>query len=100
MANIASAKKRARQAERRRAHNMALRSMMRTAIKKVRLAIARGDKDTAQQAFREAMSVIDKVASKGVIHKAAAARYKSRLNARLKALVRSVSSGAASPAAS
>lgn len=99
MANIASAKKRARQAERRRARNMALRSMLRTAIKKVRLAIARGDKDAAQQAFREAMSVIDKVASKGVIHKAAAARHKSRLNARLKALVQSASSGA-SPAAS
>jgi small subunit ribosomal protein S20 len=87
LANTASAKKRARQAERRRARNMALRSRMRTAIKKVRLAVASGDKNAAQQAFREAMSVIDKVASKGIIHKAAAARHKSRLNARVKALV-------------
>ncbi len=87
MANTASAKKRARQAERRRVRNMALRTRMRTAIKKVRHAVASGDKQAAQQAFREAMSVIDKVASKGVIHKAAAARHKSRLNARVKALV-------------
>ncbi len=72
---------------------MALRSTLRTAIKKARLAIARGDKDAAQHAFREAMSIIDKVAAKGVIHKNAAARHKSRLNARVKALAQSTSSG-------
>lgn len=97
MANIASAKKRARQSARRRLNNMAQRSQLRTYIKNVRLAVERKDKEAAQQAFRKAMSVIDKVAGKGIIHKATAARYKSRLSARVKALdLAAASSGTSS----
>lgn len=86
MANSASSRKRARQAERRRSHNVALRSRMRTFIKKVIAAIETGDKSAAETAYREAVPVIDSSADKGVIHKNKAARHKSRLNARIKAL--------------
>ena len=86
MANTAQARKRARQAEKRRQHNAARRSMMRTFIKKVRKAIAAGDKGQAQTAFKEAVPVLDSMAGKGVIHKNTAARYKSRMNARIRAL--------------
>ncbi|HWP00249.1 MAG TPA: 30S ribosomal protein S20 [Methylococcus sp.] len=86
MANIASAKKRARQAEQRRAHNAALRSRLRTYIKKVILAVDSGDLARAQQAFREAVPIIDSSVNKGLIHRNKAARSKSRLNARVKAL--------------
>ena len=86
MANSPQARKRARQAEKRRRHNASLRSMASTYIKKVDAAIAAGDKDQAQQAFTQAMPVIDRVADKGIIHKNKAARHKSRLNARIKAL--------------
>ncbi len=83
MANTVQAKKRARQAEVRRQRNVAFRSQMRTAIKKVLKAAH--DKDTAagQLAFREASSVIDRGISRGLVHRNTAARYKSRLNARL-----------------
>jgi small subunit ribosomal protein S20 len=87
LANIASAKKRARQAEQRRAHNAALRSRLRTYIKKVILAVDSGDPARAQQAFREAVPIIDSSVNKGLIHKNKAARSKSRLNARVRALV-------------
>ena len=87
MANIKSAKKRAKQAEKRRLHNASMRSRMRTFIKKVAHAVDTGDKDTAQTALKAAIPVIDKTAAKGVINKATAARYKSRLNARVKKLV-------------
>lgn len=86
MANIASARKRAVQAEKRREHNIALRSRLRTFVKKVLKAIQSGDKTSAQAAFREAMPVIDSIADKGIIHKNKAARHKSRLNARIKAM--------------
>ncbi len=86
LANIASARKRARQNIKRRAHNMALRSRMRTYVKKVRRAIEAGDKEAAMAAYREATSVLDSTASKGLIHKNKAARHKSRLNAQIKAL--------------
>ncbi len=86
MANIASARKRARQNIKRRAHNMALRSRMRTYVKKVRRAIEAGDKEAAQAAYREAVSVLDSTANKGLIHKNKAARHKSRLNAQIKAM--------------
>lgn len=86
LANIASAKKRARQAEQRRAHNAALRSRLRTYIKKVILAVDSGDLARAQQAFREAVPIIDSSVNKGLIHRNKAARSKSRLNARVKAL--------------
>lgn len=86
MANTIQARKRARQADKRRDHNAALRSAMRTSIKKVVKAVEQKDKSGAQAAFRQAVSLIDKVEQKGVIHRNNAARHKSRLNARVRAL--------------
>ena len=86
MANIKSAKKRAIQAEKRRVHNASRRSMMRTSIKKIVAAIASGDKDAAQQAYAAATPILDRMATKGLIHKNKAARHKSRLAAQIKAL--------------
>ena len=86
MANIKSAKKRARQAEKRRRHNAGLRSMVRTYIKKVVTEIATGNKENAQKAYLEAVPVIDRMVSKGIIHKNKAARHKSRLSAQIKDL--------------
>jgi small subunit ribosomal protein S20 len=86
LANTLQSRKRARQSEKRRQHNASLRSRLRTRIKAVSKAIDKGDKETAQSAFKDAVSVIDKTASKGLIHKNSAARTKSRLNNRLRAL--------------
>jgi len=86
MANTVQAKKRARQAVAQRAHNMSLRSELRTAIKKVRKAVAGGDKAAAQAVFQASQGVIDSIADKKIIHKNAAARYKSRLSAAIKVL--------------
>lgn len=86
MANTAQAEKRARQAEAQRAHNMSLRSTLRTAVKKVRKAVAAGDKAAAQAVFRTSVSTIDSIADKKIIHKNAAARTKSRLSAAVKAM--------------
>ena len=86
MANIKSARKRARQAEKTRKHNMGLRSLMRTKIKNVVKACDAGDKDTAQAAYKEAVPVIDSMINKGIVNKNKAARHKSRLNARIKAM--------------
>ena len=86
MANSAQAKKRARQNEKRRQHNAGLRSMVSTYIKKVNAAIASGDQAVAQQAYSDAVPVIDRMADKEIIHKNKAARHKSRLNAQVKAL--------------
>jgi small subunit ribosomal protein S20 len=86
MANTAQARKRARQDLKRRAHNRSLRSRLRTAIKSVRVAIASGDSEAAKAAYQAAQSVIDSIAGKGIIHKNAAARYKSRLVAKIKAM--------------
>lgn len=86
MANIQSAKKRAKQSEKRRLHNVALRSRMRTSMKKVLKAISSGDKDAANAEFRAAVPDIDKAAGKSLIRKNRAASYKSRLNARIKAM--------------
>lgn len=86
MANSPQAKKRARQAEKRRAHNASLRSMVRTYLKKVIAAIDSGDKTKADEAFKQAVPVIDRMADKGIIHKNKAARHKSRLNAKVKAM--------------
>ena len=85
MANIASARKRARQAVRQNAHNSSLRSRLRTAIKAVRKAIATGDKAAATATFQSSTSIIDSIADKNIIHKNTAARHKSRLAAALKA---------------
>ncbi|MEJ5211569.1 MAG: 30S ribosomal protein S20 [Burkholderiales bacterium] len=86
MANSAQARKRARQSEKARMHNASLRSSLRTAIKKVRKAIAAGDKAAAQEVFREAQRVIDRIADKKIVHKNKAARDKSRLSAAIKAM--------------
>lgn len=86
MANIASARKRARQAEKRRQHNAALRSELRTAVRNVRTAISAGDKKAAREVFQRSASTIDLIADKNIIHKNAAARHKSRLAARIKAM--------------
>lgn len=90
LANTASAKKRARQAQKRYLLNKAHRSRMRTLIKKVLRAIEARDLEAARQAYREAVPVIDSMVNKGIIHKNNAARKKSRLSARLKALSLSV----------
>lgn len=86
MANIQSAKKRARQAVKRRVHNIALRSRMRSAIRKVLLAVRAGDKAAAQETFKAAVPEIDRMVNKGIIRKNRAAQYKRRLNARVRAL--------------
>ena len=86
MANIASARKRARQSEKRRQHNASLRSRLRSAVKDVRKAIEAGDKNAAQGILQRATSVIDSVADKDIIHKNKAARHKSRLSAAIKAM--------------
>ena len=86
MANSPQARKRARQGEKRRKHNASLRSLVRTVIKKVTAAIDAGDAEQAKAAYAEAVPVIDRMADKGIIHKNKAARHKSRLNDRIKAL--------------
>ncbi len=86
MANSPQARKRARQAEKRRAHNSSLRSLVRTVIKKVSAAINSGDAAAAKTAYENAVPVIDRMADKGIIHKNKAARHKSRLNTQVKAL--------------
>jgi small subunit ribosomal protein S20 len=86
MANTKSAKKAARQAERRTLINKGRRSRMRSFMKKVEEAIASGDKQAADLALREAQPEIMRSASKGIIHKNTASRKISRLSARIKAL--------------
>ena len=86
MANSPQARKRARQAEKRRKHNASLRSMVRTSVKKVVAAIGTGNAEEARQAYQAAVPVIDRMADKGIIHKNKAARHKSRLNDQIKAL--------------
>ena len=85
MANSPQARKRARQAEKRRSHNASLRSLVRTNIKRVVAAIQSGDAERAREAYKKAVPVIDRMADKGIIHKNKAARHKSRLNAQIKA---------------
>ncbi|MFO1219765.1 MAG: 30S ribosomal protein S20 [Burkholderiaceae bacterium] len=83
---LASGRKRARQDVKLNAHNTALRSKFRTVIKNVQKAAAGGDKSKATELFKSAQSIIDSVAEKGIFHKNKAARHKSRLAARLKAM--------------
>ena len=86
MANHFSALKRARQTEKKTAANRANKSRLRGALREMREAITKGDKTAAQKAFSAAASAVDKGVQKGSIHKNTASRYKSRLNARVKAL--------------
>lgn len=86
MANHFSALKRARQTERRTTRNRSNTSRLRTALREMRTALANGDKAAAEKTFRQTVSALDKAIQKGTLHKNTAARYKSRLSARLKAL--------------
>lgn len=86
MANSAQARKRARQSVARRNHNFALRTEFRTAIKKVLKAIQGGDKEVAKAEFINTQSTLDKIARKGIFHKNKAARHKSKLSAKIKAM--------------
>jgi small subunit ribosomal protein S20 len=83
---LASGRKRARQDVKLNAQNTALRSRFRTAVKNVQKAVVSGDKAKATELFKSAQSVIDSIADKGIFHKNKAARHKSRLSAKLKAL--------------
>lgn len=82
MPNHKSAEKRVRQSEKRRTINRSNRTKVRTYIKKLRTALASGQKQNIDQALPETISVIDKAVQKGVLHANAAARYKSRLTVR------------------
>lgn len=86
MANTPQARKRARQNDVNRIHNKSRRTMMRTQIKNVLKAVKAGDKQRAEEAYKTAVPLIDRMATKGIVHKNKAARHKSRLNARVRAL--------------
>jgi small subunit ribosomal protein S20 len=86
LANIKSAKKRARQSEKARQRNASARSMVRSAIKRVVKAIEAKDKAAAEAAFAAAQPVMDRYAARGLIHKNKAARHKSRLTSHIRAL--------------
>jgi small subunit ribosomal protein S20 len=83
MANHFSALKRARQTEVRSARNRANSTRLRSQLRALRAALAAGDKKAAAAAYRSTVSAIDKAIQKGVLHRNTAARYKSRLSARL-----------------
>jgi len=86
LANSSSAKKRVRQAAKRRVHNMGIRTEARTYIKNVVKAIETGDKKQAQELYAIMIPVVDKVVNKGIFHKNKIARHKSRLNNKIKAM--------------
>jgi small subunit ribosomal protein S20 len=86
VANIKSAKKRAKQTIVRNARNVAQRSMLRTAVKKVVKALDANDAAGAETAFASAQPLLDRMAARGLIHRNKAARHKSRLTARIQAL--------------
>jgi small subunit ribosomal protein S20 len=86
MANHFSALKRARQTEKRTARNRVNTSRLRSTLRQLREALAKGDKTAAEQVFRQTVSALDKAVQKGVIHNNTASRYKSRLSARLYAV--------------
>ena len=83
MPNTRSATKRLGQTAKRTLRNRAAKSRLRTSIKKVRQAVDAGNQEAATAAFRAAVTMIDKTASKGIIHSRTAARYKSRLAQKL-----------------
>ena len=86
VANTKSAEKAARRAETNRTRNVALRSRMRSALRKVSDAVTAGNKADAATALKEAQPVIDSLVNKNVIHRNKAARHKSALSSRIKAL--------------
>ncbi|WP_174730111.1 30S ribosomal protein S20 [Mesobacillus harenae] len=86
MPNIKSAIKRVKTSEAHKAHNITIKSNMRTAVKRTEAAIVNNDSDQAAETFVAAASKLDKAASKGLIHKNAAARKKARLAKRINSL--------------
>jgi len=86
MANHVSSLKRVRQTVTRTDVNRANRSRVRTSLRTMREALAKGDVKVAQDQYRETTSALDKSVQKGIFHQNTVSRYKSRLNARLKAL--------------
>ncbi len=86
MANHFSALKRTRQTERRTIRNRANKSRVRSALRELREALAAGNRENAEQAYRKTVSTLDKAIQKGVLHRNTADRYKSRLSARLAAV--------------
>lgn len=86
MANSAQAKKRARQNDKQRSHNAALKTQLRTAIKKVEKAVLAGDQASAMKQMQESQSVIDRITDKKIAHKNTASRTKSRLVKAIKAM--------------
>src|SRR6516225_4200157 len=86
VANTKSAEKAAQQAEKHRTRNVALRSRMRTAVRGVTAAIASGNKEEARLSYQKAVPVIDSLVSKQIVHRNKAARHKSRLAARIRAM--------------
>ena len=95
MANSAQAKKRARQNDKQRAHNAALRTQLRTAVKKVQKAVLVGDQAAAQKQMQESQSVIDRIADKRIVHKNLASRVKSNLVRAVKGMGEKVAKAAA-----
>jgi len=87
MANHVSSLKRARQTVTRTAVNRSNRSRVRTSLRDLREALTKGDVPAAQEQYRATVSALDKSVQKGIFHDNTVSRYKSRLNARLKALV-------------
>lgn len=87
MANHVSSLKRARQTVTKTAHNRANKSKLRGTLRTLREAIIKGDKETLMKVYSATASLLDKSVQKGVLHKNTASRYKSRLNARVKAVL-------------
>jgi small subunit ribosomal protein S20 len=94
LANTKSAEKAARQAEKHRARNVALRSRMRSAVRKVNDAIAAGNPEEARAVYHAAVPMIDTLVNKNIVHRNKADRHKSRLAARIKALAGNSATGA------
>jgi small subunit ribosomal protein S20 len=86
MANHLSAQKRARQTDRRTTRNRANTSSLRTQLREMREAIAKGDKAAAEQIYRTTVSALDKAIQKGTLHENTASRYKSRLGKHVTAM--------------
>jgi small subunit ribosomal protein S20 len=84
VANTKSAEKAARQAQKHRVRNIALRSRMRSALRKVLAAIATGNQESARSSYAEAVPAIDTLVTKKIVHRNKAARHKSRLAARIR----------------
>ena len=98
MANSPQARKRARNSQQRRRRNASQRSLFRTLIKKVLAAVEADDLEAARLAYARAVPVIDRAARQNLVHRNKAARYKSRLNARIKAIGAAPDAEAATPA--